>query len=459
MALALAGAGAAVYAISSAHVEDAALSQVEQELAEFRAFVEPSSITRPADVPGPLREKLRTFIGRNIPYDSEVLVGWLEGRPRDVLAGADVEDAEGLLRDPQVRVVVRQVAAEGTTTTVDTSVFGELVVAAQPVEQGPSRGALVVVTSLDLERADLFQTMRTYTLVASLSLVIITAVAAWQSGRLLAPLRLLRETTDDITETDLARRLPEVGNDDITSLARTLNGMLERLESAFAGQRRFLDDAGHELRTPLTVLRGHLELLDHGDPADVAQTRALLVEEVDRMSRLVGDLILLAKSDRPDFIDPATVEVSGLTRTVLSKARGLAERHWQLDETATGEVTMDVQRVTQAVLQLAENAVKHTHDGDTIAIGSRLDAGVLRLWVRDSGPGVSDADRERIFERFARSEVDPGDEGFGLGLSIVRAIARAHHGEVHLADQDPDRPGARFVITLPARTEQRWPGS
>ena len=107
------------------------------------------------------------------------------------------------------------------------------------------------------------------------------AFAAWQSGRLLAPLRTLRETADEITETDLSRRLPVTGNDDITALTRTVNGMLDRLEAAFVGQRQFLDDAGHELKTPLTVLRGHLELLDVGrpgggrrDPASSCSTRS-----------------------------------------------------------------------------------------------------------------------------------------------------------------------------------------
>jgi signal transduction histidine kinase len=235
--------------------------------------------------------------------------------------------------------------------------------------------------------------------------------------------------------------------------------MLSRLERAFVGQRQFLDDAGHELKTPLTVLRGHLELLDEGNPAEVAETRALLLDEIDRMSRLVGDLILLAKSDRPDFITVAPQDVEQLTRTLLSKARGLAERDWQLDEVATGTAVVDEQRVTQAVLQLAENAVKHTDEGATVALGTRHEGGTLQLWVRDTGPGVPAADREHIFERFGRSDVRPDAEGFGLGLSIVRAIARAHDGEVHLADPGPGQRGARFVITVPARGEQPWPGS
>ena len=298
-------------------------------------------------------------------------------------------------------------------------------------------------------------------MVALLSLLLVTAIAGWQSGRLLAPLRTLRETAEEISETDLSRRLPVTGNDDITALTRTVNGMLERLDEAFAGQRRFLDDAGHELKTPLTVVRGHLELLDSGSPAEVAETRELLLEEVDRMSRLVGDLILLAKSDRPDFVTTRPADLSRLTEDLVAKARGLGDRDWRLDGLAEVKVVVDEQRITQAVLQLADNAVKHTGPGDVVAIGSSYDGSSARIWVRDTGPGVPPADRQRIFERFGRSTVPEGDEGFGLGLSIVGAIIDAHGGTVAVEDADP--PGARFVITLPVvgsdGEERPWPAS
>ena len=163
--------------------------------------------------------------------------------------------------------------------------------------------------------------------------------------------------------------------------------MLDRLEAAFVGQRQFLDDAGHERNTPLTVLRGHLELLDTGSPKEVAETRNLLLDEVDRMSRLVGDLILLAKSDRPDFVTTRPVDLAALTADVLAKARGLAERTWSLDGTAEATVSLDEQRITQALLQLCDNAVKHTRTGDDIALGSSYDAEAVRVWVREPGPG------------------------------------------------------------------------
>jgi signal transduction histidine kinase len=270
---------------------------------------------------------------------------------------------------------------------------------------------------------------------------------------------VLQATAHDITETDLSQRIPETGHDDITALTRTFNEMLERLDRAFGDQRRFLDDAGHELKTPLTVIRGHMELLDGEDPADVEATRLLLLDETDRMARLVNDLIVLAKADRPDFVSPHPVDLGAFTRTVLDKCRALGERRWVLDEAAEVLADIDEQRVTQAMLQLAQNGVKHTRSGGEVGVGSRVEAGRgLLLWVRDDGPGVPHADKERIFDRFTRSVVPEEDEGFGLGLSIVRAIAVAHGGTVLV--EDAERRGARFVLRLPARRkDDLWHGS
>jgi signal transduction histidine kinase len=301
--------------------------------------------------------------------------------------------------------------------------------------------------------------MRTYAVAAGLALVLVTAAAGVLAGRLLSPVRTLRETADEISETDLSRRIPEVGNDDLTDLTRTFNAMLARLERAFAGQRAFLDDAGHELRTPLTILQGHLELMDSRDLEDVERTRELLLDEVDRMARLVEDMILLTKADRPGFLTTRPLVVASLVDSVLSKAKGLAARDWQIDGSAPGLVEADEQRVTQALVQLAHNAVKHTSDGDTVALGSADNGdGTVRLWVRDCGPGVPDSEKDAIFRRFSRGSEAPAHDGVGLGLSIVTAIAQAHGGVAHVEDAEPS--GARFVIVLPrTRKEPTWPAS
>lgn len=456
---ALSGAGAIVYAIEYSNVNEEALNEIEQEFDELDAFLDrypepPPGSTRQPD---PLDRRLEGFIANNVPDDREVLVGWVPGVARDVLAGDDVESVQRTLpADPDFLAAARRVM-DGTVglERIDVAPYGEALIAAQTVRRGDVEGALVIVTFMDLRRSELVATMQTYTVVALLSLVLITGLAAWQSGRLLAPIRALRETAEDISESDLSLRLPEVGNDDITALTRTFNAMLVRLEASFVGQRQFLDDAGHELKTPLTVLRGHLELLDPTDEQEVAETRELLLDEIDRMARLVGDLILLAKHDRPDFLTPTAVSVERLTHTLYAKARALAEREWVLDEVGEGIAQLDEQRITQAVLQLTDNAVKHTADGDLIGIGSRVADGQVSIWVRDTGPGVPPELRSHVFERFGRADVVAGDEGFGLGLSIVKAIAEAHGGSVRIEDAQPQ--GAVFIIDL--WQEPRWHAS
>ncbi len=455
VALALGTAGSIVYAVENARLQESAVARVEQELDEFAALdeegIDPATGEDFADV----ESLLTTFLARNVPDENEVLVAWFNGRPQEALPGED-----GFVqRNGPFEDLVATMVADGGTRHVEAPVYGEAMVTAQPVRDGRELGALVVVTYLERDRAELRATMQTYALVSLLALVLITGIAAWQSGRLLAPLRVLRETTEEISETDLARRLPEVGNDDITALTRTLNGMLGRLEAAFVDQRQFLDDAGHELRTPLTVLQGHLELLDTTNAVEVADTRELLLDEVDRMARLVGDLILLAKHDRPDFVTPSPVSVERLTHTLHAKVRGLADRRWDFDGAGEGIAQLDEQRVTQAVLQLAHNAVKHTGEDDRISIGSTVADSWVAIWVSDSGPGVPDGLKDHIFERFGRGDVMPDDEGFGLGLSIVRAIASAHGGHVTVADAHPGgtRRGAVFTLHLPQ--EHPWPAS
>ena len=443
VALALTAAGLIIYFLGSAEIERDAQARADQEIEAFRALrdegPEPGEGGRGF---ASVNQLLTVFLERNVASDDELIVAWVDGQARSVSASRHIQLAE----DPAFEAVVAQRAEGGGTVRTD-SAFGDLLITIQPVQGRVSSGALVIVTFLDDAQKGLDGLIRTYAITALLSLIVITGLAAWQAGRLLAPVGRLSETAQEISATDLSRRLPETGNDDITALTRTVNGMLVRLEDAFVGQRQFLDDAGHELRTPLTVLRGHLEVLDQGDPQDVAATRALLLDELDRMSRLVGDLILLAKTGRPDFLDPQPVSLERLTHTVLAKARGLGDRAWRLDGAGEAIVPMDEQRITQAVLQLADNAVKHTEPGDEIAIGSAIGGGRARIWVRDTGPGVPAEDHERIFDRFARSEVADEDEGFGLGLSIVNAIAEAHVGTVTVEDAVPT--GACFVISLP----------
>ncbi|MEQ7010726.1 HAMP domain-containing sensor histidine kinase [Actinopolymorpha sp. B17G11] len=213
--------------------------------------------------------------------------------------------------------------------------------------------------------------------------------------------------------------------------------------------REVLADAGHELRTPLTIMRGHLELLDATSRDEVADTRTLLLDEVDRMARLVDDLATLTTSDGPGFLRLSLVEVGALVDDVAAKAQTLGNRDWRIEIHERGYVVADPHRLTQALLQLLDNAVQHTGESDAVAIGCRIDraAGDVRLWVRDTGPGVRPRDAQRIFRRFERGTAATPLRGSGLGLAIVRAIAQAHGGRVTL--ESTPGAGATFSVVLP----------
>ena len=233
--------------------------------------------------------------------------------------------------------------------------------------------------------------------------------------------------------------------------------MLDRVEAAVSAQRRFSDDAGHELRTPITIVRGHLEVLDPTDPDDVISTVALVDDELERMNRMVSELLLLARAEHPAFLHPTLVDVGALTRTAFKKLAGLGDRDFTLQAVAETSAVLDPARITQALVALADNACRYTADGDWIGVGSARENGWLKFWVVDSGPGISAADRTRIFERFSRG----GDgarrsDGAGLGLAIVQAIAVAHGGKV-LLDSVPGS-GATFTVLFPD-TGVPWPES
>jgi two-component system OmpR family sensor kinase len=340
-----------------------------------------------------------------------------------------------------------------TRRTLELAGEGEIRVLAVPVEvEGADRGVFAVSAGLGGEREEVDEAMQVAGGV-SLAVLLVASLLAWAAaGRVLAPLRDLTDTARSIGESDLTRRINVQGEDEIAQLARTFNAMLDRLEAAFATQRAFVSDAGHELRTPITIIRGHLELLGD-DPDERRETVAVVTDELDRMSRFVEDLLLLAKAERGDLLRPEDLDLDVLTDELLAKARALAPRDWRLEHVGTGRLRGDRQRLTQAAMNLAQNAVQHTADGDRISLGSDLRRGVARIWVRDAGPGIAVADQERIFERFARA----GDgrrrsEGAGLGLAITRAIAEAHGGQVTV-DSRPGE-GATFTICIPVDEER-----
>ncbi|MFC4082064.1 sensor histidine kinase [Amycolatopsis samaneae] len=193
------------------------------------------------------------------------------------------------------------------------------------------------------------------------------------------------------------------------------------------------------------IIRGHLEVMGD-DPAERAEVVRLCTDELDRMARIVDDLLLLAKAEQPDFLRPERVSVPELTSDVDAKARAIADRRWTLESVGEGDAVLDPQRATQAVLQLAQNAVQQTGAGALIRVGSSVAGDTVSFWVADTGPGVPAGHAERIFERFVRGEAGERS-GAGLGLAIGKAIAEAHHGRAWF--RSAPGVGATFGVALP----------
>lgn len=176
------------------------------------------------------------------------------------------------------------------------------------------------------------------------------------------------------------------------------------------------------------------------------------------MARIVGDLRLLADAGGGDFLQPEPIDLAVLRDDLLAKAQVLGERRWLAEGEPTGSLFADRHRLTEAMMNLADNAVRHTAAGAVIAIGAAATAEEVRLWVRDTGPGVAPTDQARIFDRFRRgSGAYRAYRGSGLGLRIVRVVADAHGGRVTL-DSTPGS-GATFTIALPLVTDpgSAWP--
>jgi two-component system OmpR family sensor kinase len=270
-------------------------------------------------------------------------------------------------------------------------------------------------------------------------------------GRALDPVRRITRTAAAISHDDLSRRIGHSGpKDEIGELALTMDAMLDRLQSAFATQEQFISDASHELRTPLTIIKGHLQVLDRQespDPAFVKQEHALVLDELDRMNRLVGDLLTLARATRVDFLRKESLSLDAFLQSLVAQGPHLGGRAWLLDSLPGGSLLADQDRLTQVFLNLMQNAVGHTQEDQVIALGGERTAARVTLWVRDEGEGMSKDTVVRVFERFYRGAGEQ-DTGAGLGLAIVKALVEAHEGSISVES----RPGAgaRFTISLSA---------
>lgn len=454
-ALGLASSGVAAAVVQADRIRAAVDDELLHSVSELTAIADGKTSDAP---PSSVDALLRMAMQQMVPAAHESVVGFINGKP------ALIPATNLPFRIDQDQALITRILSEahaskvviGTAKT-EAGTVRYLIVPVR-VADDPDAGLYVTAYDLDAELAAVADSLRIYFSVAAIALLLVGAVAWFVAGRLLRPIRLLRDAAaGSSTAADLTERIPVSGRDDVSELAEAINGMFDRLQESSLSQQRLLDDIGHELKTPITIIRGHLELLEPGDVGDVEATRLLTIDELDRMSTLVADISLLAESRSPHFIEAAEVEVAAFTAAIGAKASALdSTRTWELTS-AQGLAVFDARRITQAWLQLAENAAKHSTPGTAIVIGSEIvDAG-SRVWldfyVRDSGPGIPEDARELVFKRFHRLESTRATEGSGLGLSIVAAIAEAHGGRVMLSTAPEG--GAHFTIRIPQFTELR----
>jgi len=285
-------------------------------------------------------------------------------------------------------------------------------------------------------------------------LAVLAGVFAWLlAGRALQPVEAIRAEVAEISGGGLHRRVPEPGFDDeISRLAATMNAMLERIEATNEGQRQFISDAAHELRSPLAALLAQVEVA-RNRPAqtDWPVVADRVMEDGNRLQRIVDDLLLLARSDEGHLLaghDPVDLDELVLGEGERMRARGRVAV--DLGQVSAARVVGDREQLRRVVRNLAENAERHA--ATEVRFELRRNGPVVELVVADDGPGIPPHQRDRVFERFARLDASRGRAGggTGLGLAIVGEVITAHGGSVAVADA---RPGTRMVVQLPAEPE------
>jgi signal transduction histidine kinase len=423
--------------------------ELNEELKSFKEFVAEESSNIESLTDEKLGEIFKEFLYRRITEDDTYLITILN---REFYRSSHRARPSLLEEDTPLMKRWARITKEmkGEKQTEDPN-LGNIIYIATPVTvNGETEGVFVVVHTTAGEISEAKQVIAIVIQVLVIGLIFALILAWIASGKMLAPLRSLSATVRSISESNLNQRIPVQGSGEMGELAITFNKMLDRLQDSFTSQKAFINDAGHELRTPIAIVQGHLELMGD-DPQEKEETVALVLDELDRMNRMVDDLVLLAKSERLDFLQIETVDLRSLTQELYTKAIALAHRNWKLDATAEGILGCDRQRLTQAMMNLTENATQYTTETDTIAIGSAIDRQQVRFWVRDTGIGIAPSDRQRIFERFARAQNSRRrSDGSGLGLSIVKAIAEAHGGKVELISQL--EVGSTFILILPLKS-------
>ncbi len=329
------------------------------------------------------------------------------------------------------------------------------------VPLGTERGPVgVLQVGISLAPLDETQTtlVRVLVLLAAIAMILSILAATFLTGRALAPLSTMTQVATQITRADdLSRRIPLSGNpgDEVGQLIQTINDLLERLEQLFTMQRRFLADVSHELRTPLTVIKGNVGLVRKLGIDE--ESLEGIEQEVDRLTRMVGDLLLLAQAESGQVpFDMVPLELDSILIDVFQQMKILAGERLKVIVSEIDQIVVrgDRDRLKQVMLNLVGNAIQYTPTGGTVTLAlSRIEKRA-RLTVSDTGPGIPAEDLPHIFERFYRGEKSRhrgSQGGFGLGLSIAYWIVRNHDGDMEVSSTEGQ--GTTFTVWLPVLSE------
>ncbi len=288
--------------------------------------------------------------------------------------------------------------------------------------------------------------------VAAAVIILGTALAVIAARASLRPLTRAADTAARVTQSSLTQRIEYDGPpDEVGRMVDSINAMLDRLEQAFGEQRRFTADASHELRTPLAVITGHLELLCDVEMSEDERAEELTVisEEVDRMRRLVDDLLALARLEAGGTSSRQPLDVASLLDEAAARGRALGDRAITVVAEPGLWIDGDPDQLDRAFLNLVGNAVAHTEPGGAIDLTARADGVGVVVSVADDGPGIRADELARVFDRFYRaSGPRPGGSGgSGLGLAITKRLVQLHDGTISVANGA--RGGAVFTLRLP----------
>lgn len=417
-----------------------------REAEAYAAAIGPDTNRRAQDLVSVSRAYLQARTGAEREHHPILLVRFASGR---VLSNSSIplESAPDNTRLISASTAGRRFS---NVTLGDTSYR----VAAVPVSDSAGNVLAVFEAALSVGPEQAIATQLAWTLAGAGAAVVLlgAALSAFVAQGSLRPLARAARTARTVTSSSLGERIDYNGpRDEVGEMVQALNGMLSRLETSFDEQRHFVADASHELRTPLAVVRGHLELIANASLSAEEREEATVVvfAELDRMSRLVDDLLALARLDAGQVRARQPLDAGTLLAEAAARCRTVCASHTMKTAIEPVWVDGDPDGLMQAVLNLLRNAESHTPQGGTITLTSRAEGDRAVLEVADSGPGIREADLTRIFDRFYRAQGKRRSEtgGSGLGLAITRRLVELHGGTIS-AENRPEG-GALFRIELP----------